>query len=306
MTMTLKRLALPGAILLTLLATAPLQAEPLADETLTRGEKGHFLTEMMINQQGPYTVLIDTGASNTILMQPLIEELALSPVGSNSHTAQTASGSVPISFYALDSLGIAGLELGRLRAVGATGANPTLNNDGVEAIIGLDILRNYLLEFDQSANRFRLHDQDADLSARLAGWTEIPMRRGMAGLSFTDIAVNGAVIPAVFDTGASRNIINMSAAGAAGYGHGDPRASMDEPVIGFGGQATPAFKVEGADLGWSDLRLEGQTVTIAQAPIFDILRMSGGPAMIAGAPMFANRSFIVDFARMTIWISPAD
>jgi predicted aspartyl protease len=287
-----------------LLVTTPIQAQILADEALMRGEKGHFLTEVMINEQGPFTVLVDTGASNTILMQSSINQLGLSPLGGGAMSAHTVSGSVPIDFYNIDGLQIDELDIGNIRVVGAENAHPTLNSDGVDGILGADILGNYLLEFDQGARRFRLHDRDADLTVGRADWIHLPLRSGMAGLSYTEITINGSTVSALFDTGASRNIVNMSTAIAAGYQHADPRASLDEPVIGFGGHSTPAFKASGADLAWGGLTLDDQTVTISETPVFDMLGMSDGPAMIAGIPMLAGRNFIVDYEQMVVWVAP--
>jgi len=288
---------------LALLATAPTQAQILADETLTRGEKGHYLIEVMINEQGPLTFLVDTGASNTFLMQSSVEDLGLVAAASHITNAQTVSGTVPVSFYDVDNLVVGGLELTQIRMVGAQNANPTLLNDGVDGILGADVLRDYLVEFDQDARRFRLHDRNTDLSNGREDWIQIPLRSGIAGLSFSEIRINGAIVTALFDTGASRNIVNMSTAIAAGYQHADPRASIDEPVIGFGGQSTPAFKASGADLVWGELNLDAQTVTISETPVFDMLGLSDGPAMIAGIPMLENRSFIVDYEQMILWIA---
>ena len=62
---------------LAVLVTAPTQAQILTDETLTRGERGHYLIEVMINEQVSFTFLVDTGASNTFLMQSAVEDLGL-------------------------------------------------------------------------------------------------------------------------------------------------------------------------------------------------------------------------------------
>ena len=288
---------------LAVLVTAPTQAQILTDETLTRGERGHYLIEVMINEQGSFTFLVDTGASNTFLMQSSVEDLGLVAAASHITNAQTVSGTVPVSFYDVENLTIGGLELTQIRMVGAQNANPTLLNDGVDGILGADVLRDYLVEFDQEERRFRLNDRNTDLSNGREDWIQIPLRSGIAGLSFSEVRINGAIVTALFDTGASRNIVNMSTAIAAGYQHADPRASIDEPVIGFGGQSTPAFQASGANLVWGELTLDDQTVTISETPVFDMLGLSDGPAMIAGIPMLENRSFVVDYEQMILWVA---
>ncbi|MDG2043409.1 MAG: retroviral-like aspartic protease family protein [Maricaulis sp.] len=303
---SIRNIALAGGVMLALMADAPAQAQIVAEAELTRGSKGHFLTEMMINGQGPYTVLVDTAASATFLMQTTAGALGLTETGGHGGMAQTATGQVEITLYNLESLVFDDLDFGAVRVVGAPADHPDLAMDGVDAIIGADLLGDYLLEFDQSNGQIRLHESAAELTSNMDDWIEVPVRSGIAGLLFTEVTVNEANVAALIDTGASRVIVNMSTAQVAGYRHGDPRASMDDPLIGFGGTQSQAFKVTGADLEWGDLIREDQTITISETPVFDAIGLSDGPAMIAGAPLFGQRDFVIDYTRMAVWISPLE
>jgi predicted aspartyl protease len=303
---SMRNSALLGSVIFALLAGVPAHAQIVAEAELARGSKGHFLTEMMINDQGPYTVLVDTAASATFLMQTTADALGLSAAGGHGGMAQTATGQVEITLYNLDSLVFDDLDFGAVRVVGAPADHPDLAADGVDAIIGADLLSDYLIEFDQSNGQIRLHESAAELASSMDDWIEVPVRSGMAGLLFTDVTVNDADVSALIDTGASRVIVNMSTAQVAGYRHGDPRASMDEPLIGFGGTQSQAFKVTGADLAWGDLSRNDQTITISETPVFDAIGLSDGPAMIAGAPLFGRRDFVIDYTSLAIWISPLE
>ena len=280
-------------------------AEIVADEEMHRGKYEHFLTRAMLNGKGPFTVLIDTGSNETILMDAALDALDIPASAGRSVNAHGAAGNMDLKYYKLEEIALGGLTAKAPRVLGARGGLEDLVKEGVAVVIGIDIIGDYIVEFDQTAGRFRLHSSDSDMSEETDGWLSAEIKPGLAGLSFTTVSLNGAEMPALFDTGASRTIINLAAAEAAGYTHGDPRLSPGEkPVRGFGGEPAPSMTATGAKISWGGLNLEGQSVTISQASAFDLLRMSEGPGMIAGAPLFGDRDFVVDYEKGTVFIGP--
>lgn len=280
-------------------------AEIVADEKMHRGKYEHFLTSAMLNGKGPFTVLIDTGSNETILMDAALDALDIPASAGRTVNAHGATGNMDLKYYNLDEIALGGLAIEGPRVLGARGGLEDLTKEGVAAVIGVDIIGDYIVEFDQTAGRFRLHAKGSDLSQKTDGWLTAKINPGLAGLSFTTVSVNGAEMPALFDTGASRSIINLAAAKAAGYAHGDPRVSpAEKPVKGFGGQPAPAMTATGAQILWGGLMLKDQDVTISDSSVFELLRMSEDRGMIAGAPLFGDRDFVVEYERGVVFIAP--
>ena len=295
------------ALLSWLLASTPaLAVAPLASTPLNRTEIGHFVIEVMINEQGPFTVAVDTAAQRTALNQVLVDALSLEPIAGMSAQAHGASGTAPIEFYALESLNVSGEIYTDFVAMGpVAGHSPDFGGAVIHGVLGFDFLQRFNVEFSQSEGVMRLYPHEQDFSDIVDGWSHAEIRPGFAGFMMTELTVNGASIPAVLDTGASRSLMNWNAAQAAGYDADDERVTPDiRPIRGFTGAETESRRVTDAPVVWGDARLSEQTISVADLAVFNALRMADGPAMIAGNPLFGDRDFIVDYSGNRLWIAP--
>jgi predicted aspartyl protease len=289
-----------------LMSTPGLAVTPVTSTPLSRTEIGHFVIEVMINEQGPFTVAVDTAAQRTALNQILVDALSLEPIEGMSARAQGASGTASIEFYELDSLDVSGVVYSEFVAMGpVAGHSPDFGDTVIHGVLGFDFLQQFNIEFSQSEGVFRLYPHGHDFSEITAGWSHADIRPGIAGFMMTDVTINGVSIPAVLDTGASRSLINWNAAQAAGYVADDERVTPDiRPIRGFTGAETESRRVTDAQVVWGDARLGEQTISISDLSVFNALRMAEGPAMIAGNPLFGDRDFIVDYSANRLLIAP--
>jgi predicted aspartyl protease len=92
--------------------------------------------------------LIDTGASQSILQEDLIENLGVFPVGM-VHMTTTLRQKVRCYEYLLD------VELGDLR-FGAVFIGAPLPNPDIQALLGRDVLAHGSFHYDGKAGRFTL------------------------------------------------------------------------------------------------------------------------------------------------------
>ena len=276
----------------------------MLEAPMRRGELGHYVVELSINGEGPYSFIVDTAASTTMLSQDFVAELGLSPVPGASAMAHGANGNVQLDFYDLEAIGFGDNNLEGVRAIAqSSGIWPNFEEE-IHGILGVDVLGNYKPAFLQSGNLFRLLPADMNVVAHMSGWTQAPLARGFGSIRFIEVEVNGAPIEALLDTGASKSIVNMEAASAAGYVHNDPRVGpADRPVIGLGGAPIEAVQTSDATITWGDYRADDQLIVFADLPIFSMFRMEG-PAMVAGATLFQDRDFIVDYQENEVLLAP--
>jgi predicted aspartyl protease len=284
--------------------TGMAQADVIAEGALSYSEQGHFLIEMNVDGVD-LTMVVDTGATNTVVMDNGIAAAGLTPDSRGAMQAHGVSGSTNIEFYDVDSMRFGDHVWRSPRLMSVPNANASLTDQGIEGIVGVDILSEFVLEFDQTSGRFRLHESIDSLRPDLDGWQALPLRAYMSGLTVADVEINGAPITAFFDTGASRNLLNPEAAEAAGYSELDPRLFTDEPPVrGLSAAGSDAVRAEDIELHWSNVRFSGQNFTISDAPVFDLLRMGDRPAAAVGIALFGGRDFAVDFENLTVWIAP--
>jgi len=281
------------------------QADVIAEGALSYSDQGHFMIEMNVDGVD-LTMIIDTGGTNTVVMGNGIAAAGLTPISGGPMEVHGVSGSTAIEFYEVDSLTFGDQVWRNPRLVGMRNANnPSLTNQSIEGVVGVDLLNDFVIEFDQTDGRFRLYDSIDSLRSGLDGWRALPLRAYMSGLTVVDVEINGAPVTALFDTGASRNLLNPEAGVAAGYAEGDPRLFTDElPVRGALAAGSDAVRAEDVELQWAGERFSGQNFTISDASVFDLLQLGDRPAGAVGGALLAGRDFVVDFENLTVWIAP--
>ena len=113
-----------------------------------------FVVTIQINETRPARLILDTGASHTILSHAIARELGLfsrRPVA--SVTMHTAGGSVEADMVQVDSIRIAGAEV--RNSIVAIHDLPDAPPD-IEGLLGLSVLRQFEVTLDTARNRLYL------------------------------------------------------------------------------------------------------------------------------------------------------
>lgn len=287
------RLILP---LLAASLAAPLAAEPM--EVLP---SGHTVARVRLDGQGPYRFVIDTGASNTNLtarLRAARPDLARRNAGQRLNGA---SGTIQTELVTLDSLDVQGRRFRGLTAfVLPEGPMDTL---GVDGVLGADVISTYAMEMDVPNRRWVLHPHASP--ALLRGMLPaVPFQLDTARMPRLIVHVDGKAIPALLDTGAKGTFINWKAARLLGLSPEDPRLAtggLAKGATNQGGAATRNSTAHDVRIGayrWATPKLR-----IADLPIFDMIGMGQGPAMILGIDALKDRRFVVDNPRGRLFIA---
>ena len=118
----------------------------------------HYVVEAMINDQVPVKLLIDTGATNTVIKPHIIELGGLSNGSEQSITMNTANGEVQAYQLVVDRFGLRDQDGLSDSAVVEPLTVGVLSLDGLQAdgLLGMNVLRHFEFYIDQSANRLVL------------------------------------------------------------------------------------------------------------------------------------------------------
>jgi predicted aspartyl protease len=247
-------------------------------------------TTVLINGQGPYHFLVDTGAERTLIADDLAVRLAL-PRGHKVMVEGIIRGEPT------DLVNIERLQMGRLvcpRLEVPVLPRSMLNVDGY---LGLDVLDQRRVILDFRARTITVAEPQGFFSALWAHGNEAVVHTmGSSGrLRATDCFVNGVRASAFIDTGAEVSIMNPAL-----YDALQRRAARRQVVHGpvgiygvTGGSMTGLdTAVDQIQLG--ELNLTYMTLVVARLDVFDVWGLSREPALLFGMDCLRR------FARVSI------
>lgn len=120
----------------------------VVEVNLERNRRGHYVVSGTINDE-PVEFLLDTGATDVVVPEPLAERLNLEK--GRQGRAMTANGMVTVYATHLDRLSIGGIELFDVRA----SINPAMSMPGV--LLGMSALEQ--IEFNQQGDELILRQR---------------------------------------------------------------------------------------------------------------------------------------------------
>lgn len=278
--------------LLTLAAAVPFfGARAFAAEysaPLTFDSHGRPVVAVTLNGQGPFPMVVDTGAAATGLSPATIERLALQETG--RARVQGASGVTEVPLYQLDSISVGGLQRAQLRA-GLLPNNPSA--EGHAGVLGANTFLGTRLTYDFAGNALRV--DDGENRAPLANAQTVTFRHRT--FAFFPVRVNTIEAQAVLDTGARRSVANAELRTALGFTENDARFRDVEDV---GGATSHSTNTVAADVG--GIAIAGHAygafeLAFADLPVFRQLGLAGAPGLILGMDILRRaRSFTLDYA----------
>jgi len=118
---------------------------------LRRGS--HFVVEATLNNHARLSLVIDTGASLTIIKPERLHKVVDGSLGQHpEHLFNTANGVVKAPVLKVDSLAIGEFEVANLQVGGLA----LINTSGIDGLLGMNFLKHFRFFIDQENNVLRL------------------------------------------------------------------------------------------------------------------------------------------------------
>lgn len=240
-----------------LAASASAAPAPVADVRMTLS-RGAVLVDAMVNDKGPYTFLVDTGATACALTPDMVKWLGAAEDGSGT---VSAIGTVrKATFVRIESLSVGNATAAGLRAVVWDGESLSrIAGQRVDGIIGTPWLWRWPVQFDYPAGRFRVYPQSYDVATEPveAPWSGTTPLRIQDRAAYVQVALNGGRPRwMMLDTGASGLVIRQETAEK----HKARPSPLESWSVGaFGDRRTSKYWLIGT------IRIAGLTVENAQA-----------------------------------------
>lgn len=279
---------------------------PLADQAPIRLLSNLFTrigAAVTLNNRGPFTFVVDTGAGATAISDTLAAQLdlpAMEPIIVHGITAAAVTPSVSVDRLVLSGLGFSDLRC------------PVLPREqlGADGLLGLDVLGKYRLRFDVVRRSASLSLPGVRIVMGGAMSTGSRLRRdgiravrGRFGqLILTQAVVEGQSVSAFIDSGAQYSIGNLAlrqAVNARRTRAGQLTRAI--PLYGVTGQSLQAELARVDDLRLGTTRLGATPLLFADLHCFNTLDLADQPALLVGADLLGRfRDVILDFPNNRI------
>ncbi len=262
----------------------PTAALPTSEDLATR-----MTIQVMVNGQGPFPFVIDTGADRSVISRALANQLKL-PAGRPVRLHAT-SGVSDVSTVQMDSLRFGDREVTGVQAAVLEGGNL-----GAMGMLGIDAVRDQQVTMDFRAHRFSV------IASGTSGQTEPPGtiivygRRRFGQLVLVDAEADGEKIFVILDTGAQNSVGNAALRRLLGQVR-DAHAKHDDVISVTGGQTQADLNsIDQINLG--GIQLSGVPIAYADLETFRQFGLGDRPAMLLGMDILhLFRQVSVDFMR---------
>lgn len=245
---------------------------------------------VMINGQGPYNFMVDTGAQASVLSHALADQLQLANRSTATLVGMASQRQVETALIGELSFGSGSFRDGTAALVDGS------NIGGADGILGLDSLqeRRILLDFENKVMEVAHPDE----RARNRGFDIVVRARQIHGqLIIARAVIDGVRTAVIVDTGAQGSIGNSALLRRLR----NARSQADTEMTDINGvQATGVVRIA-RSLEMDRASISNFAVTFADSPTFAAMGLDDEPAMILGmSELRLFRRVAIDFASRRV------
>lgn len=297
------RISVPIIVLMLTFFATPVAAQteatgqtPAADEVATGLDRALRMTvPVMINGQGPFDFVVDTGADRTVISEELAERLNLPQSG--TATLHAMGGSAKVKLVSIKTVQVSTNIAKRVEAA----ALPR-RNVGADGLLGIDSLKNQRIVMNFQSNTMRVEPAsvpeeavplDSDLII-------VTAKTRLGQLVMVDADANGQKIWVVVDTGAQNSIANSRL--RALLVKRVPETEIKSiSMVDVLGRTTPAEYTVVSKLRIGGVSMGNAAIAFADAHPFKLFGLLRKPSMLLGVESLRSfRRVSVDFATRKV------
>jgi predicted aspartyl protease len=279
-------------------SAAPNDAAVYAAPT-TVDHVGRIMAPVMINGQGPFRFILDTGASRSALSPQLAARLGLAPSLESALTVQGVTGAEVVP-----SVLVATLQAGDIlllnRRLPVMAPQVFANADGILGVEGFDKMR---ITVDFVKDRiFIARERKAQMSG---GWFHVPVRLRFGRLMIANAYIGGLRVKAVIDTGAERTLGNLALRTALRLDKAARQRRTESQVIGATANEEAANSIPSPMIRLGQTEITRVDVTFADLNVFRIWNLEHEPALVLGMDVLGTpQALVFDYKRGDLLIRP--
>ncbi|MGH8207547.1 MAG: retropepsin-like aspartic protease [Steroidobacteraceae bacterium] len=266
-----------------------------------RDRIGRIWAPVMINGQGPFRLVLDSGASSSGITPQVATMLGLPLDGTRHVLLRGVVGLATVPLVRVHSFTAGDLSFGTRDLPIVTDAL-----GGADGILGTDGMsgRRILIDFHHDLITIaRSHDQRAP-----QGYITIPFRMLRRRLIDVDAYVGNVHAQAIIDTGGQTTIANLALRTALEHRRAQLQSQPDEiedvtRAVQPGASANVPPIVIGTQLAGGSVKISNDRMTFGDMHIFEHWHMVNEPAMLIGMDTLGRLDIlIIDYRRHELQI----
>jgi predicted aspartyl protease len=255
----------------------------------TRRDKiGRIWAPVMINGQGPFRLVLDTGANRSAVNAQVAQVLGIAPDVTHPVLLRGVTGIV-----AVPTIRVTSFSVGDVILESATLPIVTDALGGADGVLGTEGFADKQLYIDFRHDRITItHSRGTRV---LGDFFSVPLERSNTGLLIVRAVVGGERVHAIIDTGGQATIGNeaMRQALVRRRAKGTPSEVIDVTTTS---QDALAFASPPIELG--SIHIQGARITYGDMHIFEHWHLTTEPALLIGMDAIGLLDvFIIDYRR---------
>ena len=271
--------------------------EPRFVAPTRRDRIGRIWAPVLVNGQGPFRLVLATGASHTALTPHLAEALGLRADPADMVMLRGATGSVAVPMVPIESL-----EVGELLMQPRQLAILPDALGGADGVLGMDELANMRIHIDFRRDRITIVRSKNQRAS--GGFETIPVKFLQGRLLAVDAVVGGVPVKAIIDTGGQTTLGNVSLrhALAERRRRGVQEGKLDQ-IIGSTLDMQVGTRLETPALAMGKVLVRNSSMTFADFEIFKHWKLTEEPAMLIGMDVIGLLdTLIIDYRRKELQV----
>jgi predicted aspartyl protease len=271
--------------------------EPRFVAPTRRDRIGRIWAPVLVNGQGPFRLVLDTGASHSALTPGLAQALGITLDAASMVTLRGATGSASVPMVPVRTLEVGELLLEPRRL-------PVIPDalGGAEGVLGMDGLANKRIHIDFRRDHISIMRSKNERAT--TGYTTIPVKFLRGRLLVVDGFIGGVAVKAVIDTGGQATLGNEALRVAlAERRRRQAEAAKPDNVTGATLDVQVGDRFDTPALALGEILVRNPAMTFADFAIFDHWRMKDQPAMLIGMDVLGLLdTLIIDYRRKELQV----
>lgn len=270
--------------------------EPRYVAPTRRDRIGRIWAPVLIDGQGPFRLVLDTGASSSAVTRRVAESLGL-PIAEGTVRLRGVTGTAIV-----DSIEVESLEVGELLVAGTTLPIVADAFGGAEGVLGAEGLADKRIVIEFLADRITIARSRRETAP--TGFASVPFKfhrqRGMR----IEALVGNVPVTALIDTGAQLSVGNLALHAAL---RARPRADgeLTEAVIGVTEDVQRGSRVAVPTITAGNLYVRNAHITFADLFIFGHWKLESRPALLVGMDILGVLdTLIIDYRQRELQLRP--
>jgi predicted aspartyl protease len=263
---------------------------------------GRVLAPVMVNGQGPYRFILDTGANRAVLSPRVLEGLRLQlAVDGPTVAVHGVTGTALLPAVRIDELRAGEMVLARDQNVPVLSQTVLADADG---ILGIEGLRSARIDIDFVEDRVSIVKSSGRQAAR-SGFLTIDVSLRHGGLIVVPGRVGKVRVKAIIDTGAERTLGNNALREALLLVSRNGAEELATRVFGATPEVGQGTSLVAPTVFLGEAELRDLEVTFGDLHVFRVWDLEHEPALLIGMDLLGTvERLVIDYRRRELQIKP--